>query len=340
MARLRNPLLFVPVGGTILAAIAVAVVMFAAGSVQKGEPTSTPTQTPTLTATATGTPTPTFTYTPTPTSTPTSTPTPRPLTIVVLLPGVGTQLVSNGLTAAGPPTFEDIEPAIMAQSRRPVEFVFYSYAGFTVQPDGRPWPLSYSCPDTVQDPRVSAQRLDSYLDSLDSYERRQGFDVQFVLIGHSLGGLVAVLGMQHADVKAVVTLDSPLMGIGSVEATGYDLWPSTCKGPAIEQLVTMRDDSTWPQTQEQRVTSFKAQGGRIATFGNADDCLYNPIECPLWCGFVLCPFIADEADTQIIPNADQEFLWSLGSNDGNGHDAILHASGVATFIMAFVLTAP
>jgi hypothetical protein len=73
MSRLTNPLVLVPVAGVVLAAIAVAAVIFAAGGIGQGQPAATATSTPTRTATATGTPTPTQTTTQTPTPTPTST---------------------------------------------------------------------------------------------------------------------------------------------------------------------------------------------------------------------------------------------------------------------------
>jgi len=340
MAKLTNPLVAVPVAGAILAAIVVGAVIFATGSISQ-RATSAPTSTVAPTLTFTATPTATLTRTPTPTATPTPTPTPQPLAIVIFLQGIGSQLVSTGSTYSEPPTFTDIESAIAVQSRVQVEFLYYSYAGFTGRAtDGRPWPLSYGCPDTSQDVWVSVQRLESLLDSLDAYGRGRGYDVRFALVGHSLGGLVALLGMQHADVKAVVTLDSPLAGIGSGKAFMDRVLPWTCSGPGpvLDQLVGIEADPAWPQEQQAQVASFRAHGGRIATLGNEQDCLYYPPSCPDICAVTLmgCFLFADETDTQIIPGADYPQLYRLGNGGEHGHDLILHDPVAVQQVSLFV----
>ena len=63
MAKLTNPVVLVPVGGAILAAIAVVVAIFAGGCKGQGEPTPAPTPTASGAPTLTQTPTPTATST-------------------------------------------------------------------------------------------------------------------------------------------------------------------------------------------------------------------------------------------------------------------------------------
>ena len=347
MARLTNAFLLVGIGGAVLGATAAVVIVLAVGGVGQSQPTPTLvptapfTATPTLTATATATPTPTAT--PTNTPTPTPTPTAQPLTIVVFLQGLGSQLI-NGQEAESPPKFATIKSAISAQSGRPVEFVYYSYAGFALQADGRPTPLDYGCSEAAQDPWVSAELLDSQLDSLDAYWKGRGYEPRFALVGHSLGGLVAVFGMDHPSVKAVVALDSPLMGVGSGKARWLDFLLADlggCPAPALGQLARMEADPTWPQTLQGSVASFQARGGRIATLGNEQDCYYDPPNCPhlcVWFGFVGCLFFVPEADTQVVPNADVPWLYKLGNGGSYGHDLILYHADAVALVAAFVAT--
>jgi len=307
MAKLTNPLVVVPVIGGVLAAVVVGVAAFITNGglnqIASSPPTATSTPTRTLTATATATRTPT--RTPTPTATPT--PTPQPLGIVIFLQGMGSQLVSTASTApsysiptyAIPPTFTDVDSAIRTQSPA-VHIVYFSYAGSKLI-DGMPYPVSYGCTESAQEPSISVQRLESLLDGLDSYYTAKGFDVRFALVGHSLAGLVAVMGMQDPDVRAVVTLDSPLKGIGSGKAFWAPLF--MCTGPANGRLVAIHDDPTWSGTLRAWVAGLHAHGGRIATLGNEQDCIYHPPSCPDICIGTLmgCFLFQDETNSQIIP---------------------------------------
>jgi len=276
------------------------------------------------------------TVSPTPTATATFTPTPQPLTIVVFLQGLGSRLVDG--REPGQAKFSDIQKAISAQPRGRLEFVYYSYTGLISELDGKPLPLDYSCPNTSQELSTSERSLEVELDDLDSYWKAKGYLVHFALIGHSLGGLVAITAMKDERVTAIVTLDSPLMGVESGK-TGLESLAGGCSGPVLNELNGMHNDSGWPQRIQTAVTSYQARGGRVATLGNEQDCLYDPPQCPDRCAILLflgCLLFADETSTQIIPNANSHFLFALGNRTDWGHDVILHDPTAINYVVSFV----
>jgi pimeloyl-ACP methyl ester carboxylesterase len=185
----------------------------------------------------------------------------------------------------------------------------------------------YACPATAQDANTSVFTL---RDSLDTIAGAYNGNVRFALVGHSLGGLIAVLGMSQPLVETVVTLDSPLMGVGAGKASVADFFG--CSGPVLGELGGMEASGTWPGEMEELVRQFRAQGGRIATLGNEHDCYYDPCVCFL----LLCPLFVDETMTQVIPNADDPQLYRLGSDESWGHRDILSDTTIANFMASFI----
>jgi pimeloyl-ACP methyl ester carboxylesterase len=273
---------------------------------------------------------------PTPTPAATATPAPTPTsarTVVVFLRGLGSSLVGGIETPTD--SFATIKGALQAIGYNwALDFVDFSYAG----PVGHVGPLlfgpDYGCPQTGQDINNSVSTL---YESLSSIAQAYNGNVRFALVGHSLGGLVAVLGMSYPLVETVVTLDSPLMGVGSEKAFVGPL--IGCDGPVWDQMAWMHSDADWPPNMQERTRQFRLGGARIATLGNENDCYYDPPQCPDLCArvlFVGCLFTTDDTMTQIIPNANVHQLYRLGSDESWGHRDILSDPTAAAFIASFI----
>jgi hypothetical protein len=148
--------------------------------------------------------------------------------------------------------------------------------------------------------------------------------------------------MSHPLVETVVTLDSPLMGMASGEVLVnhiLGLIGLRCDGPVLDQLASFAANRFWPQVMETLVDRLQERGGRIATLGNEQDCVYDPILCPEFCVPLLvvgCLLFSDERATQIIPNANVAALYPLGVGDTHGHDEILSDLDIANFIASFI----
>jgi pimeloyl-ACP methyl ester carboxylesterase len=196
-------------------------------------------------------------------------------------------------------------------------------------------------------------------------------DVEFTLIGHSLGGLVALHGVYDAlssggmnyTIRAVITVDSPLRGspiwdteswpyIG--DALGIENPMDCLNGRPIGELNEMDADQVgtllWNQGFVQLAHAFNVQ---VHTLGNAQDCLYNPPFGCLpddlqiaWSLETRLPATigGDATDTQVLDlpggdTADTSMLFSLGP-DGFpnvlvwpwGHGAALRDPGIIAFI--------
>jgi len=187
--------------------------------IEQYTPSPSPSPTPTPTDTPSPTPTPTFTPTPSPS------PTPAPRgKLFIFLPGISTHLNSGDVLESEDGNFGDFNTTLdtiqnirgFVNSRA----IFYSYTGSTS--NGLPKP--YTCQDTF---------THSVMDDVMSLnaEIAQYPNTDIYLIGHSLGGVVAysyltaltenVAGVSlpaNSQLKAVVTLDSP---IGGVPARDY-----------------------------------------------------------------------------------------------------------------------
>ena len=125
---------------------------------------------------------------------------PRPLA-VVFLAGYGSDLTSAEIV------FSPLQAALATRNPN-VAFVPYSYTGTTFSGcDATPSP--YHPSDTAQDIDVSQRILRETLASLTT-----ACDVdRIAIVGHSLGGLVALLALGDQPVPGVsdlVTVDSPL----------------------------------------------------------------------------------------------------------------------------------
>jgi pimeloyl-ACP methyl ester carboxylesterase len=131
---------------------------------------------------------------------------------------------------------------------------------------------SYTVTQTHQSVTVSAAALASELNAVHSRDP----SATFVLVGHSLGGVVAASwasGHTGPALQGIVTFDSPLRGIraGSALGTvfGGAVWTSLQPGSASIRAITARPGSWWQTT------------GHLHTVANTADLLVPPSEALL-----------------------------------------------------------
>jgi pimeloyl-ACP methyl ester carboxylesterase len=174
-------------------------------------------------------------------------------------------------------------------------FAQYSYLGWNAQTCE---PLDYTGADTGQDLAVSERKLLDTIYLLSTQCRATTSRV--VVIGHSLGGLVAFHALSDnpmRQVTDVVTVDSPL---GGAPASAVDMCIDAgmcAQGPVSGQLAGLF--GSWDQTARDnaaRVSHLAAEGIHVTAWGNQDDCLYAPTVCVPLARYVLGS--VDVRDTQ------------------------------------------
>lgn len=268
---------------------------------------------------------------------PSTSATPRPyVRIVIFLEGLDSTL-PHGVQ---PDEFDVLKNAV--HSEDPSAIVLpYSYKGVDVERSGpNVTTKDYTACDTQQALVVSGTAL---LQEIQEYtrlyqNRNKGSDVRVALIGHSLGGLIALSGMKASNVDRIVTLDSPLMGISAGKAVLASSFVSCSNGVVLNQLSAIQHDSKRRRQLEADVSEFQTRGGHIATLGNKEDCLYHPLSCPELCvltALIGCLPWTDDTRSQLIDGADASFLCNL-PNAGWGHSAILSHSETISFVGSFV----
>jgi pimeloyl-ACP methyl ester carboxylesterase len=258
-----------------------------------------------------------------------SPPEPTPTT-VLFVGGYGSTLASATLS------FAPLRAALLAHDPS-TSFAQYSYLGWSAQSCE---PLDYASADTGQDLAVSERKL---LDTIYLLSTQCGVPAgRVVVIGHSLGGLVAFHALSDnpmRQVTDVVTIDSPL---GGAPASAVDMCVDAgmcAEGPVSRQLAGLFGN--WDQTARDnaaRVSHLAADGVRVTAWGNQDDCLYAPTVCVPLARYVLGS--VDVRDTQWlgVPNAmhrDYTTASSLASVL-TSHQAVLStgANDIVTTLFA------
>jgi len=151
------------------------------------------------------------------------------------------------------------EDAVLSQAFQPEDFVYFSYSGFygeSATAFGMPIYRAedtYPHPSNVPNPLTHDIKFDAML--LSRLMREFDEDTHFVLIGHSLGGVVAAYWVADEDeadrvsqVDMVVTLGSPLQGTYKAEFVPVlpDLLPdsdvisSLMAAPGRVRMLTIR----------------------------------------------------------------------------------------------------
>jgi pimeloyl-ACP methyl ester carboxylesterase len=151
---------------------------------------------------------------------------------------------------------------------------------------------------------------------------------QFVLIGHSLGGEIALQASAQVPAGAiarVVTIDSPLAGasrsnlkhftrlIGpyaSLAGCSSVLWNSD----AVRDIATLHNKATRQQAKKAAaaiVEAGRVKGIRYMTVGNKSDCLWKPTACKIRGSW------HDDSATMTITSANRSKLYPLGTGGCN-----------------------
>jgi pimeloyl-ACP methyl ester carboxylesterase len=252
-------------------------------------------------------------------------------TTVLFVGGYGSSLAST--TQA----FAPLRAALLAHDPS-TSFARYSYLGWNAQTC---LPLDYTSADTGQDLGVSERKL---LDTIYLLSTQCGSGTgRVVVIGHSLGGLIAFHALSDnpmRQVSDVVTIDSPL---GGAPASAVDMCIDAgmcAEGPVSGELAGLFGN--WDQTAHDnaaRVSHLASEGIRVTAWGNQDDCLYAPTVCVPLARYVLGS--VDVRDTQWlgIANAIHRDDASPSSNLASvltSHQALLStgANDIVTNLFA------
>ena len=215
----------------------------------------------------------------------------------VLLPGYG------ATPAAAGQLFAPLQAALSAKGWR--AFLPFGYAG-GAEANGAWQPALYGCEATGASVAKDVAGLTGMLaaDAAAHPGRR------YVLVGHSLGGLVAwsYLAALRAGQTAgpqlagVVTVDAPLRGVGADKRLAAAL--GGCGGLALDELGGLSARaaelaSAWAD----RAAWARGSGVHVATVGNEADCLYFPRLAGCDVPYADLFGSSDDRETQYVPGA-------------------------------------
>jgi hypothetical protein len=217
----------------------------------------------------------------------------------------------------------------------------FSYAGGELNGLGEYFPLPYHCSMTRQSVETNMGRLQALLHTYQS-ERP---DVEIAVVGHSLGGFLAMHSNWQQSGK-VVTVDSPLTG-----GLGRKLWLFNffgCSGTDV--LSDLSDTRIWKP--------FPADN--VLNVANQHDCVYHPTECGSvvvltaglgigcigtggwWCAGFLVPALLGKNDSEAQVVSGAQHFWSQRRErsgrfgiDGS-HTASLNDPAVIARIVQFI----
>jgi pimeloyl-ACP methyl ester carboxylesterase len=191
--------------------------------------------------------------------------------VFVFIAGYGTNLATVSRL------FAPLQSALAARNPN-ASFVRYSYTGTTFNGCGET-PSAYRPSDTAQDIEVSKRILRESLSAL-----QDACEVdRIVIVGHSLGGLIAfqALGEQPAPrVSDVVTVDSPLGGVPLPLIRSCIDVGLCAEGAVVAYLVDLY--AAWAGTATDnaaREAALTATGTRVTAWGNQSDCYYAVALC-------------------------------------------------------------
>jgi pimeloyl-ACP methyl ester carboxylesterase len=250
--------------------------------------------------------------------------TPKVRKVVVFLEGLGSDLTQMEMTRIKESCYED---SLFASIKLALnnfacnDFLHYSYiGGFVDEKDvNREWrPYPYLCNQTGQSLTVSIKQLRTMLSDYRREHTEIGEAVQFVLIGHDLGGVIALEttefigqdpGLPKGSIAAVVTINSPLNHTSAKNLEGLRLIEqkllltklASCGkrhivvGESIAYLglllysdvakeladVTDANRQRIREDKEKLVSAAQENGVKFMTIGNDDDCLWFLEHCEL-----------------------------------------------------------
>jgi pimeloyl-ACP methyl ester carboxylesterase len=250
--------------------------------------------------------------------------TPKLREVVVFLEGLGSDLTQTEMDRIKESCYENSLFASIKLTLNNFEcndFLHYSYmGGFVDEKDvNREWhPYPYLCNQTGQSLTASIKQLRTMLGDYRREHTEIGEAVQFVLIGHDVGGVIALEttkfigqdpGLPKGSIAAVVTIDSPLnhtsaknledlrlieqklvltklascgkrhIIVGeSIAYPGLLLYSDVAKELAD---VTDANREHIREDKEKLVSAAQKNGVKFMTIGNDDDCLWFLEHCEL-----------------------------------------------------------
>jgi hypothetical protein len=211
---------------------------------------------------------------------------------VVFLQGVCSELTNSRNPGPGP--FDDLQRLLKKEyGYGDNDFLGYSYRGGIFDANGSWLPNTYLPMDPIsQDFRTTS--LAALHDQLLVPYRARYPNTTFVLVGHSLGGMVAMQEVlqkvdspdyQRGFLSTVITVDSPLHGVPPTDTTLGILVPGlecVSNGQAALLLVGIHNNEpTTSNVLKQKVMQAKEQGVTVATVGNTYDCVWSPNHCKI-----------------------------------------------------------
>jgi photosystem II stability/assembly factor-like uncharacterized protein len=171
------------------------------------------------------------------------------------------------------------------------QFLDYSYAGGKMKEKDGVWvwdPKSYGtmAPISQDYQTTSWAALDTMLRDYHAHHPK----TKFILVGHSLGGVVAFEELvkhhgMYGSLAKVVTIDSPLHGIthavytSSTLLAGRGIPPCAITGPASAELAG--EHQLQPSTLRKVVATAQAHHIQVITTGNQRDGLLQPNICSI-----------------------------------------------------------
>jgi pimeloyl-ACP methyl ester carboxylesterase len=217
---------------------------------------------------------------------------------VVLVSGYGTDVATAEM---------QFGPLRAALSTRVPDAVFVPFSYTGVAFDGCASVASpYTPSDTAQPLAQSEQLLRATIDDL-----RAACDVErIVIIGHSLGGLIALRALDTADlagVSDVVTIDSPLGGLPEPVLRACIDAGWCPDGPVVDELRDLH--TNWDATAQEnsaRAVALDAAHTRLTAWGNSGDCFYDVALCGALARSLLGALDARESQWLGIPRAKRE----------------------------------
>ncbi|HEY3108922.1 MAG TPA: hypothetical protein VGL23_09230 [Chloroflexota bacterium] len=216
----------------------------------------------------------------------------------VFLTGYATSL---GAETASP--FAALQRELIARGWPAESFLAFSYAGGAVV-EGRWRPTAHGCESTGAPLASDVARLGELMSA---YARvRPG--VRFVLVGHSLGGLVGWSYLSAlrtgpaapSPIVGLVTIDAPLRGVGADKRLAAAL--SACGGPVLDELAALYRDADRLAERWAELAAWTAgRGVRVATVGSQGDCLYFPRMAGCEVPYAALLGSSDDRETQYVP---------------------------------------
>lgn len=216
--------------------------------------------------------------------------------VIVLLQGVCTSIDAG--TGVANSTFNDLRALLdHDDGYRDADFLLYSYKGGVVDSNGVWHHRAYNSFDPIRQD-VQTTSWSALQDQLLAPYHARHPNTTFILVGHSLGGVVALEEIlktvesphyRHGFISAVITIDSPLHGVRPAELLLSDLlrlYPHigssldcVTKGQAAKMLASLHQDAKTSSILAQAARRARQQGVTLVTAGNLDDCVWAPDKC-------------------------------------------------------------